>query len=252
MRSNGAVFTSRRPGIPLVLIDLVSGNRWDLSGRPEWFRIYPDQYHAGRIVGSYLVKRGFSRPALFSPASLQSRWVNERYRGLQDGVADKITSVSLNVLTTVPAQREEEFEFQKSRTSFIKERKLMSRFVNHHLRANAALFKWENRFSQAKPIFDKVAREKRDCWVCLNDDVAVMAYHFFRARKRRLPLVSFDNGPLSRLFGITSYDFAFGKVGRLALNCLLSGIDSVRQTDQEVFGGWKSSRTGLKSLEVST
>jgi DNA-binding LacI/PurR family transcriptional regulator len=99
--------------------------------------------------------------------------------------------------------------------------------VRQGFNAGYSLLRWWNGFAALRPVLvHTYADPSITAWVCSDDSLAVLAHAFIlekgRVPGRELTLASFDNSRMPNMLGITSYDFGFDIMGRLAANCLTS------------------------------
>jgi DNA-binding LacI/PurR family transcriptional regulator len=92
---------------------------------------------------------------------------------------------------------------------------------------------WWSRYAGLAALFQSALADRSiTAWVCATDNLAMLA-HSFLAKNGVTPgkdvsLASFDNSWLSHGLGITSYDFGFDRMGRLAFHCLAAPQQVVR------------------------
>lgn len=202
--------------------------------------IGPDNEAASRAIANRLAHSGHSRIAFFSHIDPETAgWVKKRLTGLQF------------------LYRTEEIDSPRKMTTFI--RSETSRSPDNltgkrtALRNTITALTGNREWSQSVPqdITQKVLFRSADqvlmiedlgeafasdfekalttpgitAWVCVNDQLAASAYQFlipYRQYGRNpIALISYDNSVLSQLLGITSYDFRYDRMGRLAIQYFL-------------------------------
>ncbi len=230
-------FHKRHPELPLVLLDLQESMRGKFVHK-VLFRIMPDNRRAGMEVGRHLREEGHSDVALLSHITIEQQWVRKRALGLADafgveevledgpikwfGVEEHNKTPSSSSLKAAAALRSHiRSIYALTLSSGLLPAELIRDDMEAAYRLTSHLFVSQS----AQSLFSAALKEKAvTAWICVNDDLAAMAHHFLISQGiapgRDIALCGFDNAPVSRHLGITSYDFTYDRMGPEAVRCL--------------------------------
>lgn len=222
-------FFRERPSIPLVVVDHSEMIRWELPRGSRHYWILPDNREAGREAARLLLGYGHRRIAVFRHVPLRERWAELRLRGVRDVYGMEEAGLSARSFGGTKPGRGTMWgvtrRINELRRCFadsplgslpvVKER--VDRIYD--LRGL-----WENALAMG-PAFDEALGDRGiTAWVCINDELALVAKAFLENRGvrvgREISLIAFDNAPASHSAGIASYDFAYERMGHMAINCL--------------------------------
>jgi DNA-binding LacI/PurR family transcriptional regulator len=184
-------------------------------------------------VGRHLAARGHSEIALLSHLSLGEVWLGERLNALRhicrvEGKVHLFTpALPARGVPYLPLSR----RVQRAVGAVLGNERwhqlLPSLSLHKHFLPTIYQVAMMAQTSEAMaPVFARVLRETNaTAWVCVNDEVALAALQFLHRNNVAVPdrvaVVGFDNHPTSRLPGLTTYDFCYSAMGRVAVECLM-------------------------------
>ncbi len=230
---------SRMPRVPMVTIAPggITHNDSKLIREylPETFLIEADNRLAGRTAGALLARLGHCHIAFICDASLLNQpWVAQRI----DGLAELYPFETRHTRSlTIASAR------QTTQSAAVQESLRALRMLRRNARAHPAqlppevlseafrrlwdLFSLLDRGATMADCFGGLLENKRiTAWVCLNDDMALLALAFLHANNKTVPehvsLVGFDNTLNSWLQGISSYDFGFDRIGHITAHAIMN------------------------------
>jgi len=237
---NGLVMHRLKPLIPQVIIDPGETLADEGVGCKFFRKIWPDNAYAGRALGMHLRAAGHQRIAFITHMPESTNWVALRIKGLQTVFSGSNPSGGspMHIFTAKKQQRWHD-ELQKNAHLVI--RNSLAQFQNiakkMHLPAGdfihanttrplSTLMSLASLSQVLHPVFETVLHDHSiTAWVCVNDDAATLAYEYLKcsalSAARKISVAGFDNLPLSRMTGLTSFDFAHEAMGRAATNAFL-------------------------------
>lgn len=228
-----------KPAFPQVVIDPSDALDKNFSVCSDITKIGPDNAYAGRAMGMHLLRTGHRKIAFFTHVPLKEGWISRRLKGLQ------------SVFPNRPGQDGSVEVFDASETAghsgshlkslrylmagTLRESKKLANemlfpsgdFIHSNtVRPLSAIITLANLSRMLHPVFETALRHAGcSAWVCVNDDIAALAHEYLRENRReavrKTAIVGFDNLPHSRMIGLTSFDFAYEKMGRIAANSFL-------------------------------
>lgn len=223
--------------IPKVLLDTggIIGNR---TAYGDSAIISPDHEHSGHQTARYLAQQGHRHVVFFSHIAITDTWLERRLKGVTDIFPrDKRgeRSIDIHVQKFIHSS-ENGSRFQAALSAE------MGRFTNtenwerffplqlfrKYFALNGFNIADTIRLSRSmRPVFEEAFHKNRyTAWICVNDEMAIAAHTFLQqaARPRdaniRVALMGFDNNPMTQLSGISTYDFRYDVLGRLAVECI--------------------------------
>jgi len=212
----------------------------DVDHRTKDFtKIWPDNAYAGRIMAMHLLSEGHKRIAFLTHIPIGQTWLDRRIQGLQSIYpfeADQEKSMTIfevsNKLVDTSSTRD---SFRILMNKIFRTSKILANekhfpsgdFIHANtVRPLSTIVMFAELAHMFEPIFEKALQNSDlSAWVCVNDDLAALAQEFLRrksgAKARKITIVGFDNLPHARMMELTSFDFAFEKMGRVAANSFL-------------------------------
>lgn len=227
-------FAHRPSSIPTVVVTLHEVAAQERKAPPNLVMIAPDNRRAGCEVGAHLAAGGHTRCAYLSDLSLAEGCAMLRLQGLAEvfrltpGRSGRTCRVfDASAVRTDTRLRTGALNEDISRVvdAAVHSSGLSETFVRREFRSAFGVLHWWNRYAALQPVFEEAFSDRSiTAWVCAHDALAMLV-HTFLAGKGAVPgrdiaLASFDNSPLAYTLGITSYDFAFDRIGRTAAQCL--------------------------------
>ncbi len=234
MRSPWWDYLHRPSSVPAVIVNLHEVPSAERARRPNLTMMALDNQRAGRDVATQLASMGHRKCAFFSDLTLTEGCAMLRLRGVQEVFAPEpsralrtcrvydtsaVPSEYQPPTTTINAQLREIEEATARQSS------LLPATVRHEFAGAFGVVYWWNRYRELEPIFAEALTDTSvTAWVCSHDPMAALAHTFLAnagvAQSGGPALASFDNSASAYALGITSYDFAFDRVGRTAAQCL--------------------------------
>lgn len=227
-------FLSQPMAAPAVIIDNHEAGRAAGEDRPNLYRIFPDNTRAGSEVGHHLGAAGHQRCAYMSFLPTTEGCCRLRLEGLSQvfaraggerGRQCRVFDWTDKEILPLTGPAEAEAMLEQVRTRMLNESRLNTTFVTNELAGAFGALHWWRHYTTLYPLFESVLNDRSlTAWVCSTDTLAMLA-HTFLCDKGLVPggdiaLVSFDNSQLAQTLDITSYDFGFDGMGRLAFYCL--------------------------------
>lgn len=223
-------------GKPVSIVDWIGG--WE---PPPALQAKPDLQFLGTgaakkpgfDAGRFLIGHGHRRIAFFYPHTLA--WPKIRAQGMLD--ACQLAGAGRGLLIFAQKSVASELDFQKmffakyesfrpSMDSLPGIHRDFLAGVNQLMATTFLVCENATYFNFMLPLFEQALSDERiTAWVGCNDEVAMMAWSFLRARGIRVPerisLIGFGNTLDAIVSGVTSYDFDFEAVAAAVLNFLL-------------------------------
>jgi DNA-binding LacI/PurR family transcriptional regulator/DNA-binding transcriptional regulator YhcF (GntR family) len=222
-------FFRTRPAIPLVVVDHTEMIRWSLPRRGKDYWVLPDNRAAGREVARVLRAYGHRHVALFCQVPLGERWARLRIRGVEEifgaGAADSSVRLLRGGGDGGGGPEALRLEMERLRMRFAASPLASLPVVKERFdRLHDLRDLWTTALSMEGCFAETFADSSISAWICINDDLALTAKAYLERRGvsagREVSLIGFDNSPASYGAGIASYDFAFDRMGHIAIGCL--------------------------------
>jgi DNA-binding GntR family transcriptional regulator len=221
-------FLRRTASVSAVIVNLHETPATDRVHRPNLSIMTLDNQKAGRDIATHLAAMGHRRCAFFSDLTLTEGCAMLRLRGLHEVFASEPTRSTRTCRVFDTSDIPTEYsaptdtlneQLRGIEETAIRQSRMLPADVRHSLEGSfGLLFGW-NRYRALEPVFADALRDRSiTAWICSHDALATLAYTFLVnagvAAANGPALASFDNLPASYSLGITSYDFAFDRVGR--------------------------------------
>ena len=227
-------FMHRPSSIPSVVVTLHEVAAQERQTPPNLTMIAPDNRRAGREVGAHLAARGHTRCAYLSDMSLAEGCAMLRLQGLTEifpphpgapGRTCRVFDASAVRTDTPLLTGALNDDISRVVDAAVRSSGLSEDFIRREFRGAYGVLHWWNRYAALLPVFEEAFADRSiTAWVCAHDALSVLAHTFLAGKGtvpgREISLASFDNSPTAYTLGMTSYDFAFDRIGRTAAQCL--------------------------------
>jgi DNA-binding LacI/PurR family transcriptional regulator len=264
-------FLRQRRAIPSVMLNLHEVAPPAHGPGRRLVTIIPDDRRAGRELGMHLAGLGHTHCAFITRMPLSDGCAMLRLSGLSEiypysphartrrcSVFDGSATAGgaeppAGVLLADPRLGALNADIERVAEAVQRDSGLPEVMVRQGFGPAYGMLRWWSGFAALRPIFEQVHAESSvTAWVCSDDSLAVLA-HAFITQKGRTPgvdlsLASFDNSRIANTLGITSYDFGFDVMGRLAAHCLVAPhLTSFDQTNSMHVPGQLVSRASTQA-----
>ncbi len=220
---------------PYVVID--PGESYSPELRRQFSReeagywLCADNQAAGRAIGAHFAAQGHRRIAFLSHLRRDTyRWIAYRLQGLSHFYREADTSLTVlappqNASLSAPT-RELIDGIERLNKQYVRRSDLPSAAVRMAAAELSYLQSLLSAQAGAEPLFaEALAQKDITAWVCVNDDLALIAREFLlRAGANPggdIALAGFDNSMHARASDLTSYDFNLQQMGYAAVRCLV-------------------------------
>jgi DNA-binding LacI/PurR family transcriptional regulator/DNA-binding transcriptional regulator YhcF (GntR family) len=223
------VLATQRKRLPLIIMTNNHDSAVRRVRRFPWATVLSiDNTYAGFAMARALKERRHC--VFFSHMGLENQWLRERLAGVREVFSHGGKTLELRGLHGGSVAKDERHRRIRSRLKGLNERLSslgsLEPFVIHEATQSIHdLVHLDQIHSLLKESFSPTLKEgKADLWLCMNDDIAAMALRFLKENSVDVPgrvaVAGFDNTPLSHVLGLTTYDFAFDRMGQMAIRAL--------------------------------
>jgi DNA-binding LacI/PurR family transcriptional regulator len=227
-------YLRERRAVPTLWLNLHETEQPAHRPPRHFVTIIPDNRRAGRELGTHLAELGHRRCAFISEFALDQGCGYQRLCGLteifpRDPRRGSRSCVVFDGSAAAggidPRTGALNAQFDRVVEAMQRQSGLPGPMIRQRVDPGYGVLRWWNTFTSQRPLFEQAfADQSITAWVCACDEFAVLAGAFIREKGRKpgvdLSLAAFDNERIANTLGITSYDFGFDAIGRLAANCL--------------------------------
>jgi DNA-binding LacI/PurR family transcriptional regulator len=244
-------------GEPVAVLD-TAGDEWPpRSGHGSTVQLFRCACTtcAGYKVGKHVGLLGHRRIAFITPFA-DSRWSQNRADGLREGLQSVQPEGSVYVKacpirdTLAPGAARPRPVLDRDIDRLMATGIVRSNPRAGLLRRSLESLRGEIRTEMHRQLLydnlcaalDTVFEQRRTCWVCANDDVALQCLTYLKEAgvsvPERISLVGFDNTPEASMAGLTSYDFSYPALAHAMLDHILAptGVRARQRRPVEVEG----------------
>ncbi len=230
--------------VPTVVVDLHEAGPTADEGRPNHYRVFPDNVRAGREIGHLLARLGHTKCVFLSDLDLTEGCCSLRLRGMEmvfpredSGVSGRscrpCDGSTLEFVTT-PRMERINAALAGLREDVIAGSGLEALYVRESFSRTFGCLAWWRCYDAMRPLLQDALQDRSTtAWVCATDGMAMMAHAFLRENHvsigRDIALACFGNTWVTQSLDITSYDLGFDRMGRLAFCCIAMPDQVVRK-----------------------
>lgn len=216
-------FFESKSRVPLAVIDISEQSQIPIK-RGLMRMLRPDNRRAGREAALFLQSLGHENVAFFTHVPDRVAWASLRLEGLRE----IFTQRGKNGVRFYQALPERRPAFASSPRPSL-DGWLPEIFLRRYFSLQAELELTTAAGKALWPMFEDAWKDRKQvrAWVCVNDQVALLALGFLQQKGVRPPhpvsLLGFDDLPFTYAMGLTTYDFCFERFGHLAAEFLGEG-----------------------------